>query len=83
MNQEQLEAKLEEKTLKVEEMSRFCGTVLQSLCDVSSTITDSGSDITLSGMGEKLDFVINELTAMKKDVDLIESVEKLLEDEQE
>lgn len=83
MNQEQLEMKLEDKTLKIEETSRFCATVLQNLCDESSTITDSGSDIALSGIGEKLDFVINELTAMKKDVDLIESVEKLLQDEQE
>ena len=78
MNQEQLEMKLEDKTLKVEKMSRFCSVVLKNLCDEGSTITDDKSDDCLSGMGEKLDFVINELTDMKKDVDLIESVENWL-----
>ena len=83
MNQEQLEMKLEDKTLKIEEMSRFCATVLQNLCDEGSTIANKDSDIILTGMGEKLDFVINELTDMKKDVDLIESVWNLISDEQE
>ena len=83
MNQEQLEMKLEDKTLRIEEISRFCATVLQNLTDESSTIKDSDSDIVLSGMSEKLDFVINELTAMKKDVELIETAWNWLLEEQE
>ncbi|EGO7832330.1 hypothetical protein FH947_001898 [Enterococcus faecalis] len=78
MNQEQLEMKLEHKTLEIEEMSRFCATVLQNLCDEGSTITHEESDKCLSKISEKLDFVINELTDTKKDVDLIESVENWL-----
>lgn len=83
MNQEQLEMRLEDKTLKVEETSRFCATVLQNLCDESSTVTNEESDVVLSDMGEKLEFVINELTAMKKDVDLIESSWNWISEEQE
>lgn len=83
MNQEQIEMRLEDKTLKIEETSRFCATVLQNLCDESSTITNDESDVVLNGMGEKLELVINELTAVKKDVDLIESVWNWISEEQE
>lgn len=78
MNQEQLEMKLEARILKIEEVSRFYAGILENITDEGSTVTVSGSDEALCTMREKIDFLIAELTLIKKDAELIESVENLL-----
>lgn len=76
MSKEKIEMKLEERILKVEKLSKACADILVNITDESSTITDSKEDKVINDLSGKLDFVINTLTEMKKDVAYIELVER-------
>lgn len=76
MSKEKIEMKLEERILKVEKLSKACADILVNITDEGSTITDSKEDKVITDLSGKLDFVINTLTEMKKDVAYIELVER-------
>lgn len=76
MSKEKFEMKLEERLLKVEKLSKTCADILENITDESSVIKDSQSNEVIATISGKLDFVINELTEMKKDAAYIELVER-------
>lgn len=76
MSKEKIEMKLEERILKVEKLSKACADILVNITDEGSKITDSKEDKVITDLSGKLDFVINTLTEMKKDVAYIELVER-------
>lgn len=76
MSKEKIEMKLEERILKVEKLSKACADILMNITDDGSTITDSKEDKVITDISGKLDFVINTLTEMKKDVVYIELLER-------
>ena len=76
MSKEKIEMKLEDRLLKVEKLSKTCADILENITDESSAITDSKEDKVITDLSGKLEFVINTLTEMKKDVAYIELVER-------
>lgn len=81
MDMNKIEKKVEAMRVRQQELCIFYADVLKNLCDENSTIEDAQSGFSLYLPVEKIDYLVNELTALGEEIRTTDAIEAMLYEE--